>query len=564
MRARFRRRFLVPMLAACLGVACNEGIAGERQALVVTITAEAPGYGADQVEDLVTTPIAIQLNGMPDVQRIRSRATAGRAVVWVEFASGTDVYKARQATTERLQLAAPELPNAVVPRLAPVLAPDEIMLVALGFADKASEEHARRGTELRELADRVVRRRLLAIPGVAQVVVTGGLVRQCEVIVSPDRMAAYALTISEVVSAIEKTLAEDTARPGKQETLVVRRRLTVEDLGGITLGARAGHVIQLKDVAEVRLRAVPPHRDPSRPKGESKIPPQPAVLLGVLRQPGSDAKGFLGVLRQPESDAKRLSRELDQALDAIRPTLPPDLWLGRQFPPELAPLASQMAEEIQQDQPPEVTLRQETSADLGAVLVRKSPPRTTIAIVGPDREHLRSIGRDLAERLRKVPGVADVQADSLEEAPQTQIHVDRQRAASLGVAVSDIFATVEVAHEGRKVGRLEDLRIGRAADVVVTCGWDMRNDAEPLQRLSQRLSLRSATGETVTLGQVARVEAASVPRSLHQVQMQPAILISCEVQARDRAQAMAEIEPAIAAVKQQMAKLPGGYHVRRD
>ncbi|MHC4180616.1 MAG: efflux RND transporter permease subunit, partial [Planctomycetota bacterium] len=199
MRARFRRMFLFPMLAATVGVAWNEGIAAERQAVVVTVTAEAPGYGADQVDDLVATPIAISLNGTPGVQRIRSRATMGRAVVWVEFASGTDVYKARQATAERLQLAARELPHAVVPRLVPVLAPDEIMLVALGFAGDAPEADARRATELRELADRVVRRSLLGIRGVDQVVVTGGLVGQCQVIVSPESTRRYGLTISEVV-----------------------------------------------------------------------------------------------------------------------------------------------------------------------------------------------------------------------------------------------------------------------------------------------------------------------------------------------------------------------------
>jgi Cu/Ag efflux pump CusA len=534
--------FLFPMLAATVGVAWNEGIAAERQAVVVTVTAEAPGYGADQVDDLVATPIAISLNGTPGVQRIRSRATMGRAVVWVEFASGTDVYKARQATAERLQLADRELPHAVVPRLAPVLAPDEIMLVALGFAGDAPEADARRATELRELADRVVRRSLLGIRGVDQVVVTGGLVGQCQVIVSPESTRRYGLTISEVVRAIEKTLAEDTAWSGKQETLVVRGALTLDDLDEIVLAVRQ-HPILLKQVAKVRLSSVPPHRAPSRPTDEAKIPPQPAVLLGVLRQPGSDVNWFSRVLRQPESDAKRLSQELDRVLEELAPDLPPDLSLSRRFPPELAPLALQMAEEIQQDQPPEVTLRQETSADLGAVLVRKSPPRTTIAIVGPDREHLRSAGRDLADQLRKVPGVADVQADSLEEAPQTRINVDRRSAARFGVPMSDILATVEVAHEGRRVGRLEDPRTGRAVDVVVTCGRDMRIDAESLQRLS----LTAATGGTVTLAHVAKFEVVSAPRSLHRLQVQRAVLISCEVQTRDRAQAMAEIKRTIAA-----------------
>jgi len=541
--SRFRCRFLLPLLAVCLGVASNVGIAGERQAVVVTITAEAPGYGADQVDDLVTTPIAIALNGMPGVRRIRSRATAGRAAVWVEFASGTDVYKARQATAERLQLAVRELPNAVVPTLAPLFVPDEIMLVALRFAGKASEEDTRRAEELRELADLVVRRRLLAMPNVGQVVVTGGLVGQCQVIVSPEKMAQRGLTISELVSAMEKTLGKYTARPDRQEILVVRDALTLDDLGEIVLAVRQGQVLRLRDVAQVRLSSVPPHRAPSRPKGEVKIPPQPAVLLGMLTQ--------------PESDAKRLSRELDRVLDELSATLPAGVRLSRRFPPELAPLALQMAEDIQRDQPPEVVLRQETSADLGAVLVQELPPRTTIVILGPDRAHLRNAGRDLADRLRKVPGVVDVQADSLEEAPQMRINVDRRSAARLGVPIGDALAAVEVACEGRKVGHLQDSRTQRSVDVLVTCGGDMRNDAESLQKLL----LTTATGETITLGQLAKFEVVSAPRSLNREQMQPAILISCEAQACDRAQSMAEIKRAIAAAEQ---KLPVGYHVSCD
>ncbi|MBM4094826.1 MAG: hypothetical protein FJ276_36265, partial [Planctomycetes bacterium] len=374
---------------------------------------------------------------------------------------------------------------------------------------------------------------------VAEVVVTGGLVRQCQVIVSPDRMAAYALTISELVSAVAKALGDDTARPGKRETLVVGGEMSVENLGEIVLASRAARPIRLKDVAQVRLGAVPPHRDPSRPKGEAKIPP--AVLLGVLRQPGAEARGLLGLLTRRESDAKRLGREIDLALDSLRPALPADFSLARQVPPELAPLASQMAEEIQQDQPPEVTLRQETSADLGTMLVRQSPPRTMIAIVGPDIEQLRSVGRDLAERLRKVPGVADVQVDSLEEAPQTRVNVDREQASRFGVAVSDILATVEVAQEGRRVGRLEQSGAGRAFDVVVSFGRDMRHDAESMKRLP----LKTATGATIPLMQLTQVEMVSVPRSLYRQQMMRAILISCEVRAGDRARAMAEIERAV-------------------
>jgi HME family heavy-metal exporter len=210
--ARFYHYLLLSILAACLGNACNKENGEERQAVVVTVTADAPGYGADQVDDLVAKPVVTRLIGIPGVQRIRSRATAGRAVVWVDYALGTNVYKARQVTAGGLQLADPALPETVDLMLGPVLVPDQVMLVALSGRRPISE--------LREVADRVVRPGLLTTPGVAEVIVTGGQVMQCRIIVSPDRMKAYSLTICELVSAVEQALDDDRVEPGTQEHVV--------------------------------------------------------------------------------------------------------------------------------------------------------------------------------------------------------------------------------------------------------------------------------------------------------------------------------------------------------
>jgi len=425
------------------------------------------------------------------------------------------------------------------------------MLVALSATSNAPAKDALDATELRALADRVVRRRMLTMPGVEQVVVTGGLLRQCQAIVSPGKIMQCGLTISELVSAMERTLGEDAARPGSRETLVVGEARTLDDLAAIVLATREGNVVRLKDVAELRFSGVPPHGAAVLPKGEAKTPPQPVVLLGVLTRQGPEAKGLLSTLRQPESDAKQFSRALDQVIDELCAVLPAGVSLGRQLPKELVPLASQMAAEIQQDLPPEVRFRPEASADFGARLVRDSAPRTNIVIFGPDREHLVSVARDLADQLRKVPGVVNVQADSLEEARHTRIHVDRQKAARLGVQMSDIGATVELAIEGRKVGCLQEPRTGRAIDVVVTYGRDLRNDAESLAKLM----LYTATQETVALGQLATVEMVSVPQSLLRLNMLRAVPISCELPASDRNEARTEIKRAIAASQ---AKLRAG------
>jgi Cu/Ag efflux pump CusA len=530
--------FVPPVLVACLFIACKKGITEERQAVLITIAAEAPGFRADQVNDEVIRPMAIAFKGVEGMQRIRSRATSGRAVVWVDFAPGIDRYKARQVIAERLQRVAPQLPEGVVPILTPEVVPDEIMLVALWFKDEASKENARQARDLRLLADEVARQRLETITGVAEVVVTGGLVEQCQVIVSQDRLTRLALTIPDLVSSMKKALGEGKPRRSKVSEFVVTRGPNEDTLGEIVVAARGGNPIRLKDVAEVRIGAVSPHYDQLRPKSEVTTSPQPDVLLGVLRVPGTNAK--------------RLSRELDAALESLKPSLPPGLYLSRKLSPEITPLASGLEKEIQRDQPPEVSFKQETSADLKAVLMRRLPPRYTIAIVGPDREHLRHVGSELAHQLGKVAGVVDVQVDSLEETQQIEINIDHKEATRFDMAIEDITAPLELALEGRKVGRLKDSRTGRAIDVVLTFGRNMQNDAESLRKLS----LTTGTGKTVTLGQLAIINMVSVPRSLIQWQLQPAILISCDVPTSGRARILAEIKRVIP-----YQKLKPGYYV---
>jgi Cu/Ag efflux pump CusA len=533
--------FFPPVLVACLCVSCKKGITEERQAVLITIAVESPGFRVDQVNDEVIRPMAIALNGVEGMQKIRSRATSGRAVVWVDFAPGTDRYKARQVLAERLQRVAPQLPAGVVPILTPEVVPDEIMLIALWFKGEASKASGRQARDLRLLADEVVRQRLETITGVAEVVITGGLVEQCQVIVSQDSLTRLALTIPNLVSSMEKALGEGKPRRGKGSEFVVTRGPNEDTLGEIVVAARGNNPIRLKDIAEVRIGAVSPHPDQLRPKREVKTSPQPGVLLGVLRVPGTNAK--------------RLSRELDAALESLKPSLPPGLYLSRKLPPEFTPLASGLEKEIQRDQPPEVSFKQETSAELGTVLMRRSPPRYTIAIAGPDREHLRNVGSELAHQLGQVAGVADVQVDSLEETQQIEINIDHKEAARFDMAIEDITAPLELALEGRKVGRLKDSRTGRAIDVVLIFGRNMQNDAESLRKLT----LTTGTGKTVTLGQLAIIKRVSVPRSLIQWQMKRAILISCDVPTSGRARVFADIKRVIS-----NQKLKAGHIVEEN
>jgi Cu/Ag efflux pump CusA len=166
----------------------------------VTVIAEAHGMAPEEVETLITFPIETALNGASGVRRVRSSTGVGIAVVWVEFAWGTEIYQARQIVSEKLQLVRGTLPPDIPP---PVLAPVSSIMGEIMFIALASDKHST--LDLKTTADWVLRRRLLAVPGVAQVIPIGGDTKQYQVLVRPERLAAYRIGINEVVKALQET-----------------------------------------------------------------------------------------------------------------------------------------------------------------------------------------------------------------------------------------------------------------------------------------------------------------------------------------------------------------------
>jgi CzcA family heavy metal efflux pump len=273
----------------------------------VTVVTEAHGLAPQEVETLVTFPIETAVNGATDVRRVRSASAIGISIVWVEFDWGTDKYIARQIVNEKLQLVSARLPPEVTPTLAPISSiMGEILFVAL-----RSDQHA--PMEVREIADWTLRRRLLALPGVAQVVPIGGEVRQYQVRVDPARLGAFGVTLEQVAESLRESNQNSTGGfyvRGGQEALIrgVGRIGSAADIEQIAVAVRDDVPILISQIADVEIGA-------AIKRGEGSSDARPAVVLGIQKQPGANTL--------------ELTDRIDKELDAIQATLPAGMRIER-------------------------------------------------------------------------------------------------------------------------------------------------------------------------------------------------------------------------------------------
>jgi len=281
----------------------------------VVVMTEAPGLAPEEVETLITFPIETALNGANGVQAVRSSSGVGISVVYVEFDWGTDIYTDRQIVTERLQLVQERMPPGVRPQLAPV---SSIMgqILMLGMW---SEGDTTPPMELRTLADWVVRQRLLTIPGVAQVFTMGGGRKQFQVLVDPDELLRYGVTLEQVRHAVidsnENAAGGYLDQQGPNELLVraLGRIQTIDDLRKVTVTIRDGRPVALEQIARV-VEA------PQVKRGDS------AAFL--RREDGRFSGGEAVVLtinKQPGADTRAVSDAVLAAIEELRPSLPDDI-----------------------------------------------------------------------------------------------------------------------------------------------------------------------------------------------------------------------------------------------
>ncbi len=265
----------------------------------VTVITEAKGMAPEEVELLVTFPVESSLNGAPGIRRIRSVSGAGIAVVWVEFEWGQDVYRTRQVVAERLQGVA--LPGGVE---RPTLGPISSIMGEITFIALTSDRVPPMG--LRRLAEIQVRRRLLALPGVSQVVPIGGDVREYLVELEPAALVQAAISVEEVVAALEQASAVPAAGfhvDAGQEYLVrgLGRARSAEDLAATVLRVRDGVPLRVAQLASVR-------EAPEPARGTASYRARPAVVLSVQKQPGANTLA--------------LTAEIDRVLEDLKKTLP--------------------------------------------------------------------------------------------------------------------------------------------------------------------------------------------------------------------------------------------------
>jgi CzcA family heavy metal efflux pump len=271
----------------------------------VTIMTEAPGLAPEEVETQITAPLEAVLNGAPGVQAVRSSSGIGLSVIDIEFDWGTNIYLNRQIVTERIATATDRLPAGTEVHLTPI---SSIMgqIVQVALYSESGETDPR---ELRSLADWVVRRRLLNIPGVAQVVTMGGGRKQHQVLVDADALLEHGVTLEEVqtaVAASNENGAGGYLDEGSRELLVrsLGRLKNIDQLDQVVVKGTATRPILLGQVARIV-------EGEQIKRGDAALNGRPCVMLTISKQPGSDTRG--------------LTELIVKALDDLQPTLPADV-----------------------------------------------------------------------------------------------------------------------------------------------------------------------------------------------------------------------------------------------
>jgi CzcA family heavy metal efflux pump len=278
----------------------------------VTVFLEAGGMSPEELEVQAVLPIETALNGSPGVEVVRSSSSRGIGLVFVEFNWDVDVFRARQLVAEKLSTV--PLPDGIVPVMGPISSVmGQIMLIGVtAEPDSLTGEVQSTASDLRTLADFTIRRRLLAIEGVAQVIPIGGDRLQYQVLVSSVKLKQYNLTLEDLTRALENANLNTSGnffnRYGSEVLIsVLGRAKTLEDLQQTVVANREGLPVLLSQVAEVQFGA-------AIKRGDASVNARPAVILTVEKQPGASTV--------------TLTDDIEKAVEELKPALPHDVRLN--------------------------------------------------------------------------------------------------------------------------------------------------------------------------------------------------------------------------------------------
>jgi len=282
----------------------NVDVFPDLTAPTVTILTEAHGMESEEVERLVTYQLETAMNGSPNVRRIRSSSAAGISIVWIEFEWGTDIYRARQIVSERIPMVRESLPTGVgSPTMAPISSiMGEVMLLGV-TSDSLSP------MELRTLSDWTIRPRIKSIGGIANVIVIGGDYKQYQVLVNPEKLKYYDVSLGELLQKVEESNVNAPGgvinQHGNQYIIKGSgRAYSIENLEEAILKQVNGQSIKIKDVASVEIGA-------ADKIGDGSLNASPAVILTISKQ--------------PNVNTLELTEKLDEAIADLQKTLPKNI-----------------------------------------------------------------------------------------------------------------------------------------------------------------------------------------------------------------------------------------------
>jgi len=269
----------------------------------VVILTEAPGLAPEEVETRVTQPLESALMGVAGLTRLRSNSDVALSLVYAEFGWGTDIYRARMMVQERLQGAREQLPEGVEPFMTPVASlMGEILLVGVRSTVPEGEAGYLPPREVRSIADWTIRRRLLSVSGIAEILNMGGGIKRIEIQPDPHRMQALGVSLAELEAAAEEAANTTTGGfldTGPTEIMVRNLSMTVDlaEIANTAVKKIGDRAIAISDVARVEWGVEPMRGDATVSRSPEKTPTY-GVIMTVTKSPGFDTRELTGKIKE--------------------------------------------------------------------------------------------------------------------------------------------------------------------------------------------------------------------------------------------------------------------------